>query len=441
MDYVIVLVGAKTKNLTIQKKCIKTYIYKQKYIGFFMKKAQFIHIEDYSKKGFGKTTGKYKTEVKQSTIKGVCNEANRVKTFCKHVPAPKQPILLFGVGLAEVEQLTEDYYNNTKTTLKNGKTRALRKDSDALLAGVVSVPQNFADWDKYKHDTINWLKNKYGHKLKCVVEHTDEPNPHIHFYVVQDPGLDFVLVHDGKKAVLESRETDKKKQMNIYKKAMCKFNDDFYTAVSSKYNLERKSQTARPRLAGTTEEYKQAIKQLEQLKEKNENLAKRVKKAKEQGFKAGMEEFKQKNIIAKFNVLNINKNEKLNSLEKELEYNKNRKKLYKNKYKKTKESFGYVKEQQQKDAKLLATYIKKMEKQKKELELKEQQKKELEQENEKLKNKNNYLNNMLNAVQKFFKNQWFSFTNEYYKEKKEEQKKTEAIELTPTPTRTPKLKI
>lgn len=407
-----------------------------------MNKAQFIHIEDYSKKGFGKTTGKYKTEVKQSTIKGVCNEANRVKTFCKHVPAPKQPILLFGVGLTEVERLTEDYYKNTKAKLKNGKTRALRTDSDALLAGVVSAPQNFADWDRYKQDTINWLKNKYGNKLKCVVEHTDEPNPHLHFYVVQDPGLDFILVHDGKKAVLESGEKDKKKQMNIYKKAMAKFNDDFYTAVSSKYNLERKSQTARPRVAGTTKEYKQAIKQLEQLKEKNENLAKRVKKAKEQGYMAGLKEFEQKNIITKFNVLNINKNEKFAILEKELEYNKKRKELYKSKYKKTKESLTYITELQKKDAELAVKYRKILDKQNKELELKEQQKIEIEIENEKLKKKNNYLNSMLNAVQKFFKKQWFEFSENYYKEKSElEQKKTEVKELTPTLTHHKKLKI
>lgn len=406
-------------------------------------KAQFIHVEDYSKKGFGKTTGKYKTEVKQSTIKGVCNEANRVKTFCKHVPAPKQPILLFGVGLAEVEQLTEDYYKNTKAKLKNGKTRALRTDSDALLAGVVSAPQNFEKWDEYKLDTVNFLKAKYGHKLKSVVEHTDEPNPHIHFYVVQDPGLDFVLVHDGKRAVLESNEKDKKKQMGIYKKAMMKFNDDFYNAVSKKYDLTRKSQTARPRLVGTTEEYKQAIKQLEQLKEKNENLAKRVKKAKEQGYKAGIEEFKQKNIITKFNVLNITKKEELDELEKELEYNKKRKELYKNKYKKTKESLAYITELQKKDAELAVKYRKKIDEQKKELELKEKQKIELELQNEKLKKKNNYLNNMLNAVQKFFKKQWFEFSENYYKEKSdlEQQKKTEVPELTPTHPAYTKLKI
>lgn len=403
------------------------------------KAAQFIHVEDYSKKGFGKTTGKYKTEVKQSTIKGVCNEANRVKTFCKHVPAPKPPILLYGVNLEEVEKLTEDYYKNTKAKLKNGKTRALRMDSDALLAGVVSVPQNFEKWDEYKADTVNFLKAKYGHKLKSVVEHVDEPNPHLHFYVVQDPGMDFILVHDGKKAVYESGEKDKKKQMNIYKKEMAKFNDDFYTAVSSKYNLQRKSPTERPRVAGTTEEYKQAIKQLNKLKEKNENLEKRIKTAKEQGFKAGIEEFKQKNIITKFNVLNINKKE----LETELEYNKKRKELYKSKYKKTKESLTYIAELQKKDAELAIKYRKKLDEQKELLELKEKEKIEIELENKKLKKKNNYLNNMLNAVQKFFKKQWFEFSENYYKEKSdlEQQKKTEVPELTPTLTRTPKLKI
>lgn len=410
-----------------------------------MNKAQFIHIEDYSKKGYGKTTGKYRTEVKQSTISGVCHEANRLKAYCKHVPAPQPPKLLYGVGLNEVQQLTEDYYRNTKAKLKNGKTRALRTDSDALLAGVVSVPQNFADWDEYKQDTIAFLKAKYGHKLKSVIEHVDEPNPHLHFYVVQDSGFDFALVHDGKKAIIESGEKDKKKHVSIYKKAMQKFNDDFYNAVSSKYNLTRKSEVGRARIRGTTEEYKQAIKQLEQLKIKNKNLEKRILKAKEQGYKAGIEEFKQKNIITKFNVLNVTKKEELDELEKELEYNKTRKELYKSKYKKAKESLSYVKEQQQKDAELAIKYRKKLDEQKEELELKEKHKQEIELENEKLKKKNNYLNNMLNAVQKFFKNHWFEFTQNYYKEKPEadleQQKKTEVQELTPTLTTHKKLKI
>lgn len=43
-------------------------------------------------------------------------------------------------------------------------------------------------WDDYKNDSIKYLKEKYGDKLKSVVEHTDEAHPHFHFYVLQDQG-------------------------------------------------------------------------------------------------------------------------------------------------------------------------------------------------------------------------------------------------------------
>ena len=52
---------------------------------------------------------------------------------------------------------------------------------------------------------VEKLAEKYGDKLKSVIEHTDETNPHFHFYIVQDVGEVFDLVHDGKKAALEVR--------------------------------------------------------------------------------------------------------------------------------------------------------------------------------------------------------------------------------------------
>lgn len=68
-------------------------------------------------------------------------------------------------------------------------------------------------WDEYKNDAIAFLSNKYGKKLVSVIEHTDEANPHFHFYVIQDPGKRFDLIHDGKKALFENR--DKKNTIRI----------------------------------------------------------------------------------------------------------------------------------------------------------------------------------------------------------------------------------
>lgn len=394
-----------------------------------MKKAQFIHVEDYSKKGYGKTTGKYKTEVKQSTIHGVCGEANRVKSFCSHVPVPNPPKLLYGVDLETVEQLTEDYYTHTKITLKNGKKRALRADSDALLAGVVSVPSDFYDWESYKKDTINYLKNKYGHKLKSIIEHTDEPNPHLHFYVIPDNGENFVLIHDGKRAMLESGEKDKKKLMTIYKKAMTEFNDDFYTNVSSKYDLTRKSNTPRPRVAGTTAEYKDAIKQLNELEEKNKNLKSRIEKAQKKGFRAGLTEFEQKNFIAKLNVLNITKKKDLAEANKIIKYNEKRKKIYKEELKNTKKSLAYIEKKQKNDSKLAIKYKKKVIQQKEELEEKYKKIIELDSENKNLKKKNGYLNRLVDAVQRHFKKGFTDFLSNYYKPQSQPETQDPELEV------------
>lgn len=85
-------------------------------------------------------------------------------------------------------------------------------------------------WDDYKNDSIKYLKEKYGDKLKSVVEHTDEAHPHFHFYVLQDQGEFFDLIHDGKKAAYEARSQNKVKgeQNKSYIKAMKEYQEDFF---------------------------------------------------------------------------------------------------------------------------------------------------------------------------------------------------------------------
>jgi hypothetical protein len=43
-----------------------------------------------------------------------------------------------------------------------------------------------------------------------VVEHTDEENPHLHFYIVPKIGQKLDELHDGKKAVLELKKKEPK---------------------------------------------------------------------------------------------------------------------------------------------------------------------------------------------------------------------------------------
>ncbi|MEH4500198.1 plasmid recombination protein, partial [Escherichia coli] len=137
--------------------------------------------------------------------------------------------------------------------------------------------QNYKDWDQYKIDVLGFLKEKYGENLAAVVEHTDEENPHLHFYIVPKIGQKLDELHDGKKAVLELKKKEPKalkgKQNKAYIEGMRNFQDDFYNKVSKNFGLT-KIGPARSRVSRKTyfeqkkaaEEYRKTLKQIEQNK-------------------------------------------------------------------------------------------------------------------------------------------------------------------------------
>ena len=255
---------------------------------------QFIHIEDYSrtiakkKKNDGKE--KYNKETKGRSVRDIIAEAKREIGNCPHVENPKDPILLFGVDLDEVEKLAYEYHENTKLTDKNGKEKKLRSDANILLAGVVSLNRENEDiWDEYKKDAIAFLSNKYGKKLVSVIEHTDEENPHFHFYVIQDGGKRFDLIHDGKKALFENRDKKKHDQSIAYLNAMREMQERFWKVVSANYGLS-KDGPKRQRLS--RKDYfkqKREIKLIKQAKEQ----------AKTEGYKFAIDDFESKNWLNK----------------------------------------------------------------------------------------------------------------------------------------------
>lgn len=233
---------------------------------------QFIHVEDYSKviakkRGNG-GKGKYNEETKGRSVRDIIAEAKREEGNCPHVENPKPPILLYGKNLDEVEKLAYEYHENTKLTDKNGKEKKLRSDANILLAGVVSLNrENEGIWDEYKNDAIAFLSNKYGKKLVSVIEHTDEANPHFHFYVIQDPGKRFDLIHDGKKALFENRDKKKHDQNIAYLNAMRKVQEDFFRVVSSNYGLSKDGPKRKRTSRKDYFKQKREIKLIQQVKE------------------------------------------------------------------------------------------------------------------------------------------------------------------------------
>ena len=194
---------------------------------------QFIHVEAYARVG-----SKQKGKEQKWSIKEIIAEAVREPEACSHVEQPAPPVHLYGVALDEVEGLANEW----ASTQKDAKGRKMRADGLALLAGVVSVKREDEDlWPSVRADTLEYLKSKYGERLRCVIEHTDEEHPHIHFYVVPLPGEKFDQVHEGRRASAVAKAEGKKKgEQNLaYIEAMRCFQDEFSDEVALPNGLTR----------------------------------------------------------------------------------------------------------------------------------------------------------------------------------------------------------
>jgi len=175
-------------------------------------------------------------ETRKWSIHDIAAEAERDPGACHHVMEPMPPFVLYGCSAREAAKQAEGW----ATDAKDSQGRALRKDGLCLLAGVASMPaERIHEWEAFKADTVKYLKQKYGKRLKSVIEHVDEEHPHMHFYVVPEPGERFDLIHDGRKAAELLKTSPKGKQNRAYKDAMRVFQDDFSEKVASLHGLAR----------------------------------------------------------------------------------------------------------------------------------------------------------------------------------------------------------
>ena len=192
---------------------------------------QFVHVESYSRKTpkAGKTGG--------HSVASVVNEAIREVDSVPHVDNPQSPKYIYGKSLEVLESTCDEWADSVKSA-SGHKTR---KDALCLLAGVVSVEAGIdpTAWEKVKADTLVWLQGKYGDRLQTVIEHTDEANPHLHFYCVPLPGERFDQVHDGKRAAAALKNEPKGRQNEAYKKAMREWQDDFSAEVGMLNGMAR----------------------------------------------------------------------------------------------------------------------------------------------------------------------------------------------------------
>ncbi len=205
--------------------------------GVFMAGFQFAHVDGYARKGSSQTN---KTGKKRGVFSAqeIADEAERKDGSCSHVKLPQPPIIHFGVSPSEVVKLSAEWAEHAK----DASGRKLRIDGLCLAAGTFSVPPDLDDqeWPAYRDAMIEYLRERYGERMRSVVEHTDEAHRHCHFYLVPLPGEDFGAVHEGVAARrMVAAQGKKKGQQNAaYNVAMRSWQDDLWK-VGQRYGLAR----------------------------------------------------------------------------------------------------------------------------------------------------------------------------------------------------------
>ncbi len=225
---------------------------------------QFVHLENWSRKA----------DPKGRSSDFIFDEASRKPIACVHVPDPKPPTILYGVGVEEARGMHDAAAAVATTTVK-GRPRKIRLDQKTLHSVVASHPYTVEEvrgdktkllevreWERL---TIKWLRDQYGPALKSVIRHIDEKQWHIHAYVVpsSDPELKAMNFHPGtiaKRAVKAGGRRDgedgkalNKRSDHAYKSAMREWQDSYHDAVAAPCGLTRLG-PARRRL--TREEWK-----------------------------------------------------------------------------------------------------------------------------------------------------------------------------------------
>ena len=206
---------------------------------------QFIHVDSYGREGSTQTKtsmdkhgAKVTTTTKSRSASDILNEQWRVDGACPHIENPRKPGLLYGVEAEEVLPIMNQWADQAK----DAQGRKLRKDGHCILIGVASLPRSMEDnFPEFAEDTLIWLKEKYGDRLKSVVVHDDEAHPHLHFSVVPNIGENFEDIHDGFKASKKAKTDGKLKsdQNYAYKEAMRNYQDEFSKNVAMAHGLTR----------------------------------------------------------------------------------------------------------------------------------------------------------------------------------------------------------
>lgn len=195
---------------------------------------QFIEVEVFARKAD-------KRKKISRTAREIVNEAIREENHIHHLENSAVPVLLFGDLPDQVLDVAEAAVEAERDT----RGRKIRSDRPILLAGVASFPTKFDEMDelqreayvKWKTLTVDFLRTEYGEALMSVVEHTDEPRGHLHFYAVNLSSIQNTReLHPGHAA---TKGQEGAHAMAAYKDGCRQFQDRYFQAVSLKVGMTR----------------------------------------------------------------------------------------------------------------------------------------------------------------------------------------------------------
>jgi hypothetical protein len=186
-------------------------------------------------------------------------EALRKDGHIPHVKAPRPPGILYACSdevrddPLKVAELADKWAESRKAVTG----RAHQKNSPVVAGVVISLPKEMLDdWPPFRDASLKWLKEKYGERLKLVIEHLDEENPHFHAYLIPLHGVGkdgapfsepFGAVHEGyaesrstRRGAIEKLGTSKgAKTGKAFVDAMVEYQNKFQHDVARHFNLAR----------------------------------------------------------------------------------------------------------------------------------------------------------------------------------------------------------
>lgn len=203
--------------------------------------GQFVHVEGYALAG---------SKGKPSAI-GILAEAARAPNASMHIAASLPATVCFGCAPTDVEPILRD-------RIAAGHDRAGRSVAVAslvLLTAVASwpvptevmqsTPEARARYEDWKVRTISFFRDLWGDALLSVVEHLDEPFPHIHLLAI--PPLDHTGVLSVETISAPHRAQAAKRrdgggraeQRKAFRDAAVELQDAYHLTVGAPCGLER----------------------------------------------------------------------------------------------------------------------------------------------------------------------------------------------------------